>query len=235
MESRGRFTIGHCAPGAELFRSDRRFHLVAHTISHGTTLVRSWENGDGTRAATRIDLAFQTTHFLKLRRDYDGITIRVPAESDLESLGREVGAPSDRLHDRPLLVQSRGITDFVAASGFAWVEDCGDPFGPGAFAGPADFDSPPWARALLMGVDGGVFATASPDQLNAALADPEAGPRQQYRYVWILMRRFHGHDDPRGHSVGAFLTFEEAEDELRRQIADSPNDEWWIDTAPIAV
>ncbi|MFL6110485.1 MAG: hypothetical protein ACJ786_03930 [Catenulispora sp.] len=226
---------------------------MAHTISMGTTLVRSWENADGTPADTRIDLAFQTTDFLKLRRNYDGMTIRVPLDSEIEAIDREVGGIDDQLRGQPLLVESRGITDFVATMAFAWVEDNGDHFGPGAFAGPVDHDGPPWQLRPLSGLDGGIFATASFEQLSSALTDAGTGPSdgQQYRYVWVLMRRprvplrrsrvplfrSRGVDfgDVKSQPVGVFLTLEQAEDELSRRTAASKHDEWWIDAAPVAV
>jgi len=243
MTSRGRVLLADSAPGTELFRSDRMFHLVAHTISHGTTLLRSWENADGTFAATRVDLAFQSTYFVKLRRDYRGLTIRVPRSEELDAIDREIGGIDGRRRGWPLVVHSEGVTDFVATMVFAWAEDNGDFWGPGMFAGIADLDGPPWEHPPLPGIDGGIYATASSESLISALTTTEAdtgasaGDRQQYRHIWVLMRRSRGigFEGAKSHSVGAFLTFEEAEGEMRRRTAVSRHDEWWIDTAPIAV
>jgi hypothetical protein len=197
------------------------------------------EKADGMFAATRVDLAFQSTRLLKLHRDYDGITIRVPVDGESGAIADEFDGIDNTLHGRPLVPESEGITDFVVTTAFAWAEDHGDFWGPGVFAGPVDHDGPPWELRPLMGIDGGTFATASPDRLIGVLAAAGTGPsdRQRYRYVWILMHRWRGvgFEDSKSHPAGIFLTREEAEYEQRQQAGAAKNDEWWITPAPIAI
>jgi hypothetical protein len=228
----------------ELFRSERRFKYWAHTVSHSQTLFRTETLFvDGVPPAkTRIDLQFKPTSFLKIRNVYDGLIVRTPTEAEAERIRREVGKIRPELSDHPVVLESAdGVIDYIVTLAFGWAEDHGLGLEPSTFAGPLEHEGPPWTRRSLFGVDGGMQATATPEQLAAALTTSRttAATRDSFRPVWVLMRQ-HTSTAAKGikaQPVGIFLSREEAEHEQQRQIALHPTDQtdWWIESSPIAV
>jgi hypothetical protein len=240
MESSGWFEVAECAPGAELFRSDRPFEFWARTISHGQTLFRSdlWGRRGAGRYNTRIDLMFKPVTFMKLHQIYHGLVVRCPAEGEAEEIREAAGFGAEDPHQL-LVLESDGIFDYLAVGAFGWHEDECDGHEPSAFAGPQDPGGPPWGRRDLFGIDGGLGVNAAIDDVRAAMAsadEPLGEPREKYRHVYVLMFNLRGvgPSPSQAHPVGVFLTRHEAESERRRRLADNDND-WWIEATPIAV
>ncbi len=62
------------APGAKLFRSERRIRVWEQTVSHGQLLLRATD----IHHPTRVDLLFELVRVMHLRGDYDGLVVRPP-------------------------------------------------------------------------------------------------------------------------------------------------------------
>lgn len=245
------FVLSQCAPGTELFRSDRRFILVAHSGIPPRTLFRSLSPRSDLEAAepqTQTDLMFDETTFLRVHRTYDGLVVRMPTAAESESIRQgmppiqdydsERGCPDDL---QPVVLESEGKTDFLVASTFLWCRGDGTVFSPSRLAEPYEPDGPPWMRGPMSEFDAGLGTSATVADLRAALREPDMARAQRYRYVYVVMRR-NAFVERQGDPESVFLTSEEAEAEAARQReaatawgSSEETDRWWVRGVPVAL
>lgn len=211
------------APGAEIFRSERRFALWAYSISHGRLLLRSAPDGDH---ETTIDLLFKPIEAVKIRGDYDGLVIRCATAEEAERIEDPPGT-------RVFLLECRDRTDYVTAAAVGWREDVLDRTRPSFFSEPDAYE-PRWPTQPLGGAGGGFNIASAGDLIEALGAGDDDRPhRERYRMVYVLMtgRHHRSDDDPAG--TGVFLSRADAE-EACALIAPKVTD-CWIETLPIAI
>jgi hypothetical protein len=116
------------APGAELYRSQRRFSLWAYSITHSQLLLRSRSGDD----STRIDIVFKPVIRLSLRTSYTGLAIRCATEDECELILADVGEAGRG--SRVLMLESGIVRDFVVTGAFGWREDDGHNLDPSDLA-----------------------------------------------------------------------------------------------------
>lgn len=211
------------APGAEIFRSDRRFRLWAYSADHGRLLLRS---APGQDHETTIDLLFEPVGALNLRTEVDGLVIRSATTEEAE----RAGLPPGR---RLFVLESQGGTGYVTGTAVGWHEGVLDQVRP-SFFNTADAYEPQWPTQALAGDGGGLNIATARDLISALDAGDHIRPhRERYRMVYVLMtgRRPRGDDDPTG--TGVFLSRADAE-EACALIAPKVTD-CWIETLPIAI
>ncbi|MFI2609114.1 hypothetical protein [Kitasatospora sp. NPDC018619] len=222
-------------PGAELFRSGRRFELCAYADSHGQLLFRSHADLDrpGDPANTTIDVLFKPAAVLKIRDFYDGLVIRCATAQEAE--GVRTGYRSVRFSrdDRVFVLESKGETDYVVAMAVGWHEGVLPPTRQSFFI-DVDAGRPRWPSRPLFSA-GPSFNLASVQELVTALSTTEDGPvrRERYRHVYVVMTRVDRRDGADVSGAGVFLTEADAED-ARAMIAPEVA-ACWIETLPIAV
>jgi hypothetical protein len=203
--------------------------------------LRSHHLVDGAWAETFVDVLFKPAKILRLRKIYNGLIVRFPTEAEARQIEREVGGVDQRYGYRPVVLESEGLIDYVVALACGWTEWRGSNTDPSPYAGLVEPDEPAWMRRTLFGVDGGFGAGATVPQLADALASPEGGPRPRagYGHVWVLLYQITEARDAgvKPIPVGVFLTRDEAEQEIerRRRTPRSFEDDWWIESAPIAI
>ncbi|MFF7146135.1 hypothetical protein [Streptomyces nodosus] len=110
-------------PGKELFRSERRFHLLAYAASHGQLLMRSiGQPGTPGEPETTIDLLFKPAAAVKIRDDYRGLSIRCATAAESEQVKAEYASVSFGRGDRVFVLESQGEADYVVAMAVGWKE-----------------------------------------------------------------------------------------------------------------
>jgi hypothetical protein len=115
-------------PGQPLFRSDRSLTVWAYTVSHSQLLLR-------TRAADgqpRIDVLFKPVEAMKVRTDYEGLTIRCATSDENDQILAASGQTGAGL--RVLILDSAGEMDYVVTGAIGWKEDHGQDRDPSTLA-----------------------------------------------------------------------------------------------------
>ncbi|MEV5987612.1 hypothetical protein AB0L85_21775 [Streptomyces sp. NPDC052051] len=221
-------------PGNEFFRSDRSFHLLAYSNSHGRLLMRSVGQPDTPgEPETTIDLLFKPAIVVKIRDSYRGLAIRCATEAERARVKAEYTSVSFDSEDQVFVLESQGESDYVVALAVGWTEGILDLTRPSFFT---DFrpDSATWPHRPLDGPAHGLDA-ASPQELIAALTDEETTPKRRTRHghIYIVMMRATHPTGPEVKGVGAFLTRTEAEE--AQAVITAKSVECWVEELPIAV
>ncbi|HEY0530348.1 MAG TPA: hypothetical protein VGD29_01975 [Actinoplanes sp.] len=115
-------------PGQRLFQSDRSFAVWAYTVSHSQLLLR-------TRAVdgqSRIDILFKPVEAMKVRTDYDGLTIRCATADEHDQILAATGQTEAGL--RVLILETASEVDYVVTGAVGWKEDHGQDRDPSALA-----------------------------------------------------------------------------------------------------
>ncbi|KUJ56902.1 hypothetical protein ADL25_04865 [Streptomyces sp. NRRL F-5122] len=110
-------------PGKEVFHSERRFHLLAYTASHGQLLMRSVGRPDEPgEPETTIDLLFKPAAVVKIRDDYRGLAIRCATAAESAQVKTDHASMSFSRDDRVFVLESQGESDYVVAMAVGWRE-----------------------------------------------------------------------------------------------------------------
>ncbi|MFJ7206052.1 hypothetical protein ACIQWR_21250 [Streptomyces sp. NPDC098789] len=232
------------APGKELFRSERSFHLLAFTASHGQLLMRSvgqpngadepGEPGEPGEPETTIDLLFKPVYVLKISTDYRGLAIRCATGTETEQVKAEHADTSFGREDRVFVLESRGESGYVVAMAVGWTEGVlrrtqqsfFNPFHP---ARPLAWPSRP-----LSGIDAGLDIASAQELVEALSAEENATiRRERHRHISVLMTRVMRPEGPEVTAAGAFLTRADAEE--ARAVITAKSVDCWIEDVPIAV
>ncbi|MFB8205781.1 hypothetical protein [Kitasatospora purpeofusca] len=221
-------------PGKELFRSERRFHLLAYTASHGQLLMRSVGRPDepGEPEST-IDLLFKPAAVVKIRDDYRGLAIRCATEAESEQVKTDHTSMSFGRDDRVFVLESQGEFDYVVAMAVGWTEGV---LGrtQQSFFNDFDPDRPIWPSQPLFGVDAGLNIASAQELIDALLADDNATMRRErHRRVYVVMTRVIRPDGPDVTGAGVFLTRADAED--AQAVITAKSVDCWIEELPIAL
>ncbi|MER7755426.1 hypothetical protein [Kitasatospora sp. NPDC097643] len=221
-------------PGKEVFRSERRFHLLAYTASHGQLLLRSLGRPDEPgEPETTIDLLFKPAAVVKIRDDYRGLAIRCATAAESEQVKTDHASMSFSRDDRVFVLESQGESNYVVAMAVGWREGM---LGRTQQSFFNDFypDRPIWPSQPLSGVDAGLNIASSQELIDALLAeDNTAVRRERHRRVYVVMTRVIRSDGPDVTGAGVFLTRAEAEDALAAITTKSVD--CWIEELPIAI
>ena len=94
-------------PGQQLFRSKRSFAVWAYTVSHSQLLLRT-RTADG---RSRIDILFKPVEAMKVRTDYDGLTIRCATPEERDQVLAATGHTGR--HHRVLMLETAYGLDYV--------------------------------------------------------------------------------------------------------------------------
>jgi hypothetical protein len=116
------------SPGQPLFRSDRSFAVWAYTVSHSQLLLRAGAD-DG---QARIDILFKPVEAMKVRTNYDGLTIRCATTDEHDQILVASGQTGARL--RVLILETAGEMDYVVTGAVGWKEDDGHDRDPSTLA-----------------------------------------------------------------------------------------------------
>ena len=221
------------APGAEIFRSGRRFLLEAYSASHGQLLLRSHEGDDGlgNHRDTTIEVLFKPVEALKIETDFRGLAIRRASVQEAEAVKQSLSTVGDHPDDRVLLLESQGATGYVISIAVGWKEGVLGHTRRSFFNEAGAYD-PRWPHQTLGGVNVG-FNEASVQDLINALENPTSARRERFHTVHVLMTRLDMRDGPEIAGSGVFLTEQDAED-ARVQLAPKFTD-CWIETLSIAL
>ncbi|WP_031077484.1 hypothetical protein [Streptomyces sp. NRRL WC-3742] len=225
-------------PGRELFRSERRFHLRAHSASHGQLLLRTLDEYDGPgEARTTIEMLFKPVAVMKLRDNHRGLAVRCATEA--ESAEIRAGHPSVRFgkDERVFVLESQGELDYIVAMAFGWTEGVLDHLQPSFYHTFQPYKPIRWPVQPLDGVESGL-EIASAEELVEALTAGQAGDvtrvrRERHRHVFVIMTRVVRDESREVSGVSVFLTRADAEEALTAITARSV--ECWIEELPIAV
>ncbi|GIF67392.1 hypothetical protein Ais01nite_54270 [Asanoa ishikariensis] len=180
-------------PGAELFRSERAFHVVAYTISHGQLLLSSPAPAED---GTTVQLLFKPVEELRLRSYFDGLVVSVAA--------RQEEAPGRRL----LTLAGQGFEGYVVCMAFGWRQGVLGRLQPSLFSPVSEMDVR-WPTRPIAGADGGL-GRASPADVVEAVTGGLAGDgrRERWHPAYVLV-------DDDGRTVGVFVTEADAREAAR--------------------
>lgn len=220
-------------PGAEIFRSDRRFHIEAYSASHGQLLFRSNPDPDGGDPDTTIDLLFKPIEAVKIRDGYRGLAVRCATVDEADRIKASITGIDTSPEYKVFLLESQGTTDYVISLAVGWAEDVlrRTQY---SFFNTADEHMPCWPTQPLHGISVG-FNVASVEDLIRALqtTGKDLPHRERFRMVYVLMTRVERRDGPDVSGAGVFLTEEDAQD-AHAQLAPKVDD-CWIQPLPIAL
>ncbi|AJE38890.1 hypothetical protein CP978_01915 [Streptomyces nodosus] len=221
-------------PGKELFRSERRFHLLAYAASHGQLLMRSiGQPGTPGEPETTIDLLFKPAAVVKIRDDYRGLSIRCATAAESEQVKAEYASVSFGRGDRVFVLQSQDEADYVVAMAVGWKEGILSRTRQSFFN---DFhpDRPIWPSQPLSGVDAGLNIASAQELIDALSAEGNATiRRERHRWVYVVMTRVIRTDGPDVTGAGVFLTRADAED--AQSVIAAKSVDCWIEELPIAL
>ncbi|WP_188308584.1 hypothetical protein [Streptomyces sp. CBMA123] len=221
-------------PGTELFRSERRFHLLAYTASHGQLLMRSVGRPDEPgEPETTIDVLFKPAAVVKISADYRGLAIRCATEAESEQVKANHAGMSFGRDDHVFVLESQGESGYVVAMAVGWTEGVLGRTRQ-SFFNEFDPDRPIWPSRPLSGVDAGLDI-ASPQELIDALSTEESATlrRERHRRVYVVMTRVIRPDGPDVTGAGVFLTKADAED--AQAVITAKSIDCWIEELPIAL
>ncbi|MFC7219228.1 hypothetical protein ACFQLX_13775 [Streptomyces polyrhachis] len=226
--------------GKELFRSERRFHPLAYTASHGQLLMRSVGRPDTPgEPETTIDLLFKPAAVVKIREDYRGLAIRCASEAESEQVKADYTTMAFARNDRVFVLESQGESDYVVAMAVGWIEGVLGRTQQGFFN---DFypEVPIWPTRPLYGVGAGLDIASAQELIDALVAADENDVirRRRYRHVYVVMTRVIRPGRPDVTGAGVFLARADAEEAqaviAAKSVAWMPV-ECWIEELPIAL
>ncbi|MFJ6686951.1 hypothetical protein [Streptomyces werraensis] len=221
-------------PGKEVFRSERRFHLLAYTASHGQLLLRSvGQPGEPGEPETTIDLLFKPAIVVKIRDDYRGLAIRCATAAESEQVKVEYASVSFGRDDRVFVLESQGESNYVVAMAVGWKEGI---LGRTRQSFFNDFypDRPIWPSQPLSGVDAGLNIASTQELIDALRSDENTAiRRERHRRVCVVMTRVIRPDGPDVTGAGVFLTRADAEE--AQSVIAAKSVDCWIEELPIAI
>jgi hypothetical protein len=114
--------------GRRLFRSERSFAVWAYTVSHSQLLLRTRTGGE----RSRIDVLFKPVEAMKVRTDYEGLTIRCATAGEQDHILAAIGpvGPAPRV----LILETADRMDYVVAGAVGWKQDDREDHDPSALA-----------------------------------------------------------------------------------------------------
>jgi hypothetical protein len=116
------------SPGQQVFRSERSFAVWAYTVSHSQLLLRT-RTTDG---RSRVDILFKPVEAMKVRTDYNGLTIRCATAEEHDQIlaaTRHAGRPY-----RVLMLETADELDYIVTGAVGWKEDHGKDRDPSTLA-----------------------------------------------------------------------------------------------------
>ncbi|MFG1839566.1 hypothetical protein ACGFH8_14135 [Micromonospora sp. NPDC049175] len=218
-------------PGAEIFRSDRRFAMEAYSASHGQLLLRS--NPVDDEHETTIDLLFKPLAAIKIRDRFAGLVIRCAAVEEAHLILMSIPDVRADHGYRVFVLESEGRSDYVVSMAVGWEEGILSRV-QGSFFNSADAYLRRWPTDPLDGLNAGFNAASVQDLVDAL--NPEHDPqtrRDRFRYVFVLMADVGQDERPKISGAGVFLTeadAEEAQALLAPKVASC-----WIEMLPVAM
>ncbi|RAN94417.1 hypothetical protein GAR05_04939 [Micromonospora saelicesensis] len=197
-------------PGAEIFRSDRRFAMEAYSASHGQLLLRS--NPVDGEYETTIDLLFKPVAAIKIRDGYAGLVIRCATVGEANRIMMSLlGVHADHGY-RVFVLESQGRSDYVISMAVGWDEGMLLRV-QGSFFNSADAYMRRWPTDPLDGLNAGFNAASVQDLIDALHVEHDLQTRRdRFRYVFVLMRDMGQDDRPKVSGAGVFLTQADAEE-----------------------
>ncbi|MFE5808932.1 hypothetical protein [Streptomyces sp. NPDC056491] len=222
-------------PGKELFRSRRRFHLLAYTASHGQLLLRSVGEPDTPgEPGTTIDLLFKPAAVVKIRAYYRGLAIRCATAAESAQVEADHASVSFGRDDHVFILESRGESDYVVAMAVDWTEGVLGRTQQSFFHNFHPTRPIVWPSRPLPGVDAGLDIASAQELVDALCAEENTTiRRERHRHVHVVMTRIIRPEGPDVTGAGVFLTRADAE-EARAVIAATSLD-CWIEELPIAI
>ncbi|MFJ5927729.1 hypothetical protein ACIQF6_34560 [Kitasatospora sp. NPDC092948] len=222
-------------PGKELFRSERRFHLLAYTASHGQLLMRSAGRPDEAgEPETTIDLLFKPAAVMKIRDDYRGLAIRCATEAESEQVEADHASVSFGQGDHVFVLESQGESDYVVAMAVGWTEGVLGRTQQSFFNNFYPAKPMIWPSQPLFGVDAGLNIASAEELIEALSAEENAViRRERHRRVYIVMTRVISPEGPDVTGAGVFLTRADAEE--ARAVITAKSVDCWIEELPIAI
>lgn len=226
-------TADRFAPGRELFRSFRGFHLLAQTVSHGQLLFRSPRSAG---RPTRIDVLFKPVSTQKVRHSYDRLVIRCASSEEQARIQEQLPDGTPGQDEHLFVLETADSLDWVVAMAVGWHED-DEPGDISRFVW-LDEGRKPVVQRPLDGADGGLsHGLASLDEVVAALRAGQrppdiADPRHAYLHVVMVRVSWPGQDGTVA-PVGAFLTREAANDYLTSRHP-FEGAEFYVETVPLS-
>ncbi|MFI6086187.1 tyrosine-type recombinase/integrase [Streptomyces sp. NPDC051217] len=222
-------------PGKELFRSERGFHLLAYTASHGQLLMRSLGRPDEPgEPETTIDLLFKPAAVMKIRDDYRGLAIRCATVAESEQAKADHASMSFGRDDRVFVLESQGESDYVVAMAVGWTEGVLGRTQQSFFHHFYPARPIIWPSQPLPGVDAGLNIASAQELIDALLADENATiRRERHRRVYVVMTRVIRPDGPDVTGAGVFLARADAEE--AQAVITAKSVDCWIEELPIAI
>ena len=174
-------------PGAELYRSDRTFHLLGYAATHSQLLLSSTRGSDNEPCETTVEILFKPVEAVHLQACYPGLVIRCATEIEAQRINSGVSDYGYRAPDaRVLVLETRGAAGYVVCPAVGWREDVLPRMQPSLF-NPVSTYEPVWPTGPVFGVDGGVNIASPAETVQAFLAEPGKGTRRdRYRYAYVL-------------------------------------------------
>jgi hypothetical protein len=222
-------------PGKEIFRSERRFHLLAYTASHGQLLMRSAGQPDEPgEPETTIDLLFKPAAVVKTSTDYRGLAIRCATEAESEQVKADhASVPFDQ-DDRVFVLESQGECGYVVAMAVGWTEGVLGRTQQSFFNNFHPARPMVWPSRPLAGVDAGLGIASAQELIEALSAEENAMiRRERHHRVYVVMTRMIRPEGPDVTGAGVFLTRADAED--ARAVITAKSVDCWIEELPIAI
>ncbi|MEU7770371.1 hypothetical protein AB0C44_03480 [Micromonospora taraxaci] len=218
-------------PGADIFRSNRRFAMEAYSASHGQLLLRS--NPVDDEHETTIDLLFKPVAAIKIRDGYAGLVIRCATVGEAGRIMMSLpGVHADHGY-RVFILESQGRSDYVVSMAVGWDEGI-LPRIQGSFFNSADAYMRRWPTDPLDGLNPGFNTAPVQDLVDALNAEHHVQTRRdRFRYVFVLLADVGQDDRPKISGAGVFLTQEDA-DEAQTLLAPKVAS-CWIEMLPVAM
>jgi hypothetical protein len=223
---------GDFDPGAELFRSERTFSLLAYVRSHGQLLLSSDRSADNESNETTIQICFKPIEAVQIQDCYRGLVIRCATPVEAEQIRESVPDFGYRNWSAPVFVlESQGAEGYVVSSAMGWREGHLSRLQP-SFYNSVTPDDSRWPTGPLGGYNGRADEASPAEVVQAFITGLGQGARRdRYRYVHVLMANSEDHDGR--NPVGVFLTeadAREAEELLRPHVSAC-----WIEISPMVL
>ncbi|GAA3341704.1 hypothetical protein GCM10020358_34080 [Amorphoplanes nipponensis] len=201
------------APGAELFRSDRTFQLLAYSASHSQLLLSSRDGADGEPCGTVVEILFKPVEAVRVQECYRGLVVSCATGEEAAAIDAGISPYGYRARDaRAFILRSQGVEGYVVATAVGTREGVLPRMRQSLFHGYSPEDTA-WPTGPLGGVGGGLTVASPAEVAHAVLHGvPDGARRDRHRTVHVLYAK--GHDAERL-PVGVFLTAEDAAEAQR--------------------